>query len=142
MGTTGWIIVVVVVLVAVALAAWLVTQQRKKKQHQHAEHLREEAQAHASEIPEAQVRAQETAAQAERARVEAERAQQQAREAEVAATQQQAVTEDKLRTADAVDPRVDTSSMDYTPGDDTGASTDRADGSARHRADGGETPRS
>ena len=130
MGTTGWIIVVVVVLVAVALAAWLVTQQRKKKQHQHAEHLREEAHAHASEIPEAQVRAQETAAQAERARIEAERA------------QQQAVTEDKLRTDDAVDPRVDTSSTDYTPGDDTGASTDLADGAARHRADGGETPRS
>ena len=141
MGTTGWIIVVVVVLVAVALAAWLVTQQRKKKQHQHAEHLREEAHTHASEIPEAQVRAQETAAQAERARLEAERAQQEAREAEVAATQQQAVTEDKMRTADAVDPRVDTSSTDYTPDPSTDAGTDPADGSARHRGDAGETPR-
>jgi len=141
MGTTGWIIVVVIVLVAVALAAWLVTQQRHKKQHEHAEHLREEAHAHASEIPEAQVRAQETAAEAERARLEAERAQQQAREAEVAATQQQAVTEDKLRTADAVDPRVDTSSTDYAPEHGTGTTTDPADGSARHRGDAGETPR-
>ena len=117
METTEWIIIIlVVVLVLAALAAWLMAQQRKKKQHEHAEHLRHEAQEHAAEIPETQVRAKEAEAQAERARLEAERAEQQARDAQVAATQQQAVHEDRLRTADQVDPRVDTSSDDYAPG--------------------------
>lgn len=116
MGTTEWIIVLVVVLVVAALVAWLVTQQRKKKQHEHAEHLRHEAQQHATEIPETQVRAKEAEAQAERARLEAERAERQARDAQVAATQQQAVHEDRLRTADEVDPRVDTRSDEYRPG--------------------------
>ena len=117
MGTTEWIIIVlVVVLVLAALAAWLMAQQRKKKQHEHAEHLRHEAQEHAAEIPETQVRAKEAEAQAERARLEAERAEKQARDAQVAATQQQAVHEDRLRTADQVDPHVDTSTDDYAPG--------------------------
>ena len=61
------------------------------------------------------MRAKEAEAQAERARLEAERAEQQAREAQVAATQQQAVHEDRLRTADQVDPHVDTTSDDYAP---------------------------
>lgn len=117
MGTTEWIIIIlVVVVVLAALAAWLMAQQRKKKQHEHAEHLRHEAQEHAAEIPETQVRAKEAEAQAERARLEAERAEKEARDAQVAATQQQAVHEDRLRTADQVDPRVDTSSDDYAPG--------------------------
>ena len=117
MGTTEWIIIIlVIVLVLAALAAWLMAQQRKKKQHEHAEHLRHEAQEHAAEIPETQVRAKEAEAQAERARLEAERAEKEARDAQVAATQQQAVHEDRLRTADQVDPRVDTSSDDYAPG--------------------------
>jgi uncharacterized protein HemX len=120
MGTTEWIIViVVVVLVLAALAAWLMAQQRKKKQHEQAEHLRLEAQEHAAQIPETQVRAKEAEAQAERARLEAERAEEQAREAQVAATQQQAVHEDRLRTADQVDPHVDTTSDDYAPGTTT-----------------------
>lgn len=116
MTTTTWIIILVVVLVVVALAAWLITQQRKKKQHEQAERLRHEAHQHATEIPEINVRAKEAEAEAERARLEAERAQERAREAQVAATQQQAVHEDRLRTADEVDPRVDTSSGDYSPG--------------------------
>ena len=114
MTTTTWIIILVVVLVVVALAAWLITQQRKKKQHEQAERLRHEAHQHATEIPETNVRAKEAEAEAERARLEAERAQERAREAQVAATQQQAVHEDRLRTADEVDPRVDTSSGDYS----------------------------
>jgi uncharacterized protein (DUF3084 family) len=112
MSTTAWIIVVVVVLVVAALVAWLVAQQRKRKHIAHAEQLREEANQHASEIPEAEVRAKEAEAQAERARLEAERAAEEARDAKVAASQQQAVHEDRLRTADQVDPRVDTSSGD------------------------------
>ena len=131
MDTTAWIIIVVVVLVAAALAAWLVTQQRKKKQHEHAEHLRHEAHEHAAEIPETNVRAKEAEADAERARLEAERAQERAREAQVAATQQQAVHEDRLRTADEVDPRVDTSSDDYAPG----TTTSTGPGTATHDPD-------
>jgi ABC-type nickel/cobalt efflux system permease component RcnA len=115
METSQWIIVAVVVLVLAALAAWLVTRQRTKKQQEHAEHLRQEAHEHATEIPETQVRAREAEAQAERARLEAERASREAQDAQVAATQQQAVHEDRLRTADEVDPRVDTASDDYTP---------------------------
>ena len=116
MSTTAWIIVVVAVLVVAALVAWLLTKQRTKKQHAHAEHLREEAHEHATQIPETQVRAKEAEAEAERARLEAERKAREARDAQVAATQQQAVHEDRLRTADEVDPRVDTSADDYTPG--------------------------
>ncbi len=117
MEATEWIIVAVVVLVLVALAAWFVMQQRKKKQQlEHAEQLRTEAQEHAREIPETQVRAKEAEAEAERARLDAERKAEEAREAQVAATQQQAVHEDRLRTADQIDPRVDTSSDDYAPG--------------------------
>jgi hypothetical protein len=116
MDTTAWIIVVVVVLVAAALVAWMLAEQRKRKRVAHAEELRQEAHQHASEIPESQVRAKEAEAQAERARLEAERAAQEARDAKVAATQQQAVHEDRLRTADQVDPRVDTASDDYAPG--------------------------
>ena len=116
MDTTTWIIVVVAVLVVAALVAWLITQQRRKKHQEQAERLRHEAHDHAAEIPETNVRAKEAEADAERARLEAERAQERAREARVAATQQQAVQEDRLRTADQVDPRVDTRSADYTPG--------------------------
>ncbi|HEY0642086.1 MAG TPA: hypothetical protein VGD39_01615 [Nocardioides sp.] len=116
MSTTAWIIVIVIVVVVAALVAFLAAQQRKKKQVEHAEELRQEAQEHASGIPESQVRAREAEVEAERARLEAERAEQQAREAQVASTQQQAVHEDRLRTADEVDPRVDTSADDYTPG--------------------------
>ena len=110
MSTTAWIILVVAVLVVAALVAWMATQQRKKKHVEHPEHLREEAREQATAIPEDQVRAREAEVKAERARLEAERAQQKAHDAQVAATQQQAVHEDRLRTADQVDPRVDTSS--------------------------------
>ena len=73
-------------------------------------------------IAKAQVQdnAKEAEAKAEVARLEAERAaRREAQEAQVAATQQEAVHEDRLRTADEVDPRVDTTSDDY----DTGTGT-------------------
>jgi predicted negative regulator of RcsB-dependent stress response len=119
MTTTAWIIIIVVVLIAAALVAWLMTQQRKNKQHEHAEHLRQEAHEHAAVIPQVQDNAKEAEAKAEVARLEAERAAREAQEAQVAATQQEAVHEDRLRTADEVDPRVDTTSDDY----DTGTGT-------------------
>ena len=109
MTTTAWIIVIVVVLVAAAVVAWLMSQQKKNKQHEHAEHLRQEAHEHAAAIPQVQDNAKEAEAKAEVARLEAERAAREAQEAKVAATQQEAVHEDRLRTADEVDPRVDTS---------------------------------
>ena len=133
METSQWIIIAVVVVVLVALAAWLVTRQRAKKQHEHAEHLRQEAHEHATQIPETQVRAKEAEAEAERARLDAERKAQEARDAQVAATQQQAVHEDRLRTADEVDPRVDTSADDYTPGP---AQTDHTHGHTDGHTDG------
>ena len=113
MTTTAWIIVIVVVLVAAAVIAWLMTQQRKNKQHAHAEHLRQEAHEHAAAIPQVQDNAKEAEAKAEVARLEAERAAREAHDAKVAATQQEAVHEDRLRTADEVDPRVDTRSDDH-----------------------------
>ncbi|CAM3507651.1 hypothetical protein [Nocardioides zeicaulis] len=116
MSTTAWIIVAVVIVLVIAVAAWAASRQRRRKQVEQAEELSHEAREHASGIPESQVRAKEAEAEAERARLEAERAQQRAQEAQVAATQQQAVHEDRLRTADQVDPRVDTSSEDYHPG--------------------------
>ena len=114
MTTTAWIIIIAVVLIAAAVIAWLMTQQRKNKQHEHAEHLRQEAHEHAAVIPQVQDNAKEAEAKAEVARLEAERAAREAEEAKVAATQQEAVHEDRLRTADEVDPRVDTTSDDYT----------------------------
>ena len=140
MEATEWIIVAVVAIVLVALIAWLVSRQRTKKQHERAEQLRREAHEHAAEVPETQVRAKEAEAEAERARLDAERKAQEARDAQVAATQQQAVHEDRLRTADQIDPRVDTSADDYAPGAahrDPGTILD-ADGS---RTDGREDPR-
>ncbi len=146
MTTTAGIIIVLVVLVVAAVVAWLVTQQRTNKQHEHAEHLRQEAHEHAAVIPQAQDNAKEAEAKAEVARLEAERAAREAHEAQVTATQQEAVHEDRLRTADDVDPRVDTSSDDYAPGaaatspdtvldsDDHRADTTRTDGT-------GDTPR-
>ena len=145
MDTTTWIIILVVVLVVAALVAWLVAQQRKKKQVEQAERLREEAHSHATDIPETQVRAKEAEAQAERARLDAERAEQQAREAQVAATQQQAVHEDRLRTADQVDPRVDTASDDYAPGahsSDPDTVLDADDADTRHTDGSGGVHRS
>ena len=114
MSTTAWIIVIVVVLAVAAAVAWAGDRRRRQQKVEHAEGLRHEAREHAAGIPEAEERARQ--AEVERARVEAERAQQRAQEAQVAATQQQAVHEDRLRTADEVDPRVDTSSEDYAPG--------------------------
>lgn len=109
MSTTAWIIVIVVVLAVAAAVAWAGDRRRRQQKVEHAEGLRHEAQEEARGIREAE-------AEAERARVEAERAQQRAQQAEVGVTQQQAAHEDRLRTADEVDPRVDTSSDDYTPG--------------------------
>lgn len=116
MSTTAWIIVIVVVLAVAAAVAWVGDRRRRQQKVEHAEGLRHEAREHAAGIPEAEERARQAEVEAERAQVEAERAQQRAQEAQVAATQHQAVHEDRLRTADEVDPRVDTSSEDYAPG--------------------------
>ncbi len=124
MTTTAWIIIIVVVLVAAAIAAWLMTQQKKNKQHEHAEHLRQEAHQHAAAIPQVQDNAKEAEAKAEVARLEAERAAREAQDAKVAATQQEAVHEDRLRTADEVDPHVDTSTdHGHDHHDDSGTGT-------------------
>jgi predicted negative regulator of RcsB-dependent stress response len=114
MTTTAWIIVIVVVLVAAAVVTWLMTQQKKNKQHEHAEHLRQEAHEHAAVIPQVQDDAKEAEAKAEVARLEAERAAREAEEARIAATQQEAVHEDRLRTADEIDPRVDSRADDHS----------------------------
>jgi len=128
MTTTAWIIIIVVVLVVAAVVAWLVTKQRENKQHEHAEHLRQEAHEHAAAIPQEQDNAREAEAKAEIARLEAERAAREANEAKIAATQQEAVHEDRLRTADQMDPRVDTRTDDHdstgTTDIETGRDTD------------------
>lgn len=131
-GTTELIVMIVIVLALIALAAWLMARRKKTQQHEHAEELRQEAHQHATEIPEAQVRAKEAEAQAERARLDAERAQQEADEAGVAATQQQAMHEDTLRTADHVDPHVDTGSDDYSPGSQVEQRDGGTDSTPRH----------
>ena len=117
-GTTEIVVIIAIALIVAALVAWLLKKQQEKKKHLHAESLRQEAHQHATEIPEAQVRAKEAEAQAERARLEAERAAQRAEEQRIAATQQQAVHEDRLRTADQIDPHVDTRADGYDQGTD------------------------
>jgi hypothetical protein len=135
MDTSEIIYLVVAILVLLAIAAAVLMMLRKKRRQQDIEHatrLRQEAEHHATDIPQTRAKAKEAEAQAEQARLEAERAEQRAMEADQAAAQTQAAHEDRLRTADRLDPHVDTKSEDYRP--DTGA-VDASGRSSSHRGD-------
>lgn len=133
--TTLIVALAVVALLLVAGLAWWATKRKKEHDHEqrvtHAGELRQEADKHAAVLPDAQIRAEERRLEAEKAQREAERAAERARAAETDLAQQEARVEDHVRTADALDPRVDHTSDDYRPETPT---TDPGD---THRPDAG-----
>jgi hypothetical protein len=116
MSTIGWIILIVVVVVVIAAAAVVVSNNRRTSaRRDQAAQLRNEATQTAAEVEAQRREAQEAAARAQVARAEAERAEQAARDAHQGVTVEEARVEDRLRTADRVDPDVDHRSEGYNP---------------------------
>jgi len=116
MGTIGWIILVVVILVVVGGAAYaLMGNRRTNAKREQAETIRSEASENAAAVEAQRREADEAAARAVVARAEAARAEQAAAEANQGVTVEEARVEDRLRTADRVDPDVDTRTEDYRP---------------------------
>ncbi len=117
MGTTGWIILIVVILVvAIGAAVALMGNRRTNAQREQAESLRREASENTAAVEASRREADEAAARAEVARAEAARAEQAATDAQQGVQVEEARVEDRLRTADQVDPDVDTRTDDYRPG--------------------------
>jgi biopolymer transport protein ExbB/TolQ len=127
--TVVWIVVAaVVVLLLLLLAGFLLKRgaaRRNQERLAHAEKLRGEAAAHASDVQSAAQRAEIADTQAARARAQAQQAEGAAAEARRDLAREQASQEDVVRKADELDPRVDTSADDYRPitGPDMKAST-------------------
>ena len=116
MGTVGWIILIVVIgAVAAAAAVALMGNRRTEAKREHATELREEAAQSAASVEASRREAEEAAARAEVARAEAARAEQDAAQAQQGVHVEEARVEDRVRTADDVDPDVDTRSEDYHP---------------------------
>lgn len=116
MGTTGWIILIIVVLVVVIGAAVaLMGNKRTAAKREEAQTIRSEATENAAAIEAQRRQADEAAARAEVARAEAARAEQAAAEARQGVDVEEARVEDRLRTADRVDPDVDHRAEDYRP---------------------------
>jgi len=114
--TIIWIIVIViVVLLALALLASIAGKKRKERDRLRAEELRTEATGKARSVQDSQLQAQEAEADAQRKRAEAERAAAQAADARQGSEVARAEHEDKIRTADRVDPDVDHKADDYEP---------------------------
>ncbi|MBF4769452.1 hypothetical protein ISU10_16915 [Nocardioides agariphilus] len=136
MNTAGWIILIVVVLVVAAAAAWaLMGNRRTQAQREHAEQLRNEAAEKTAAVEASRREAEEAAARAEVARAEAARAEQQAAQAQQGVTYEEARVEDHLRSADRVDPDVDTRADDYQPGEPTTTAPPAAGGTYADPAD-------
>jgi len=118
-----WLVVgVAVVLVLVTLAAMWMRRRNQAADRQAADRLRARADEHADLVTDAQTSAQERAAHAhrarvdaDRARVDAERAAEEATRAEENLAQQRSEYETNVRSADSLDPDVDTRSKDYAP---------------------------
>ena len=108
------IAVLVVVAVIVGAVIFLNKRNRAHKHHQ-AVAIREEAVAGTPGIRESELHAEEAEARAERARLQAERAEHEAAAARQGVDVEQAEYEDRIRTADRVDPAVDHSEPEYTP---------------------------
>jgi FtsZ-interacting cell division protein ZipA len=129
---------VVIVVAALALIGFIVASMRKRSQEDNrarATELREQAEAKAAVIPDAQARAQEAEAKAEQARLQAERAEQRAQEARAETAQREALHEDQIRAADRLDPDVDHKAKDYTPDTAAVSGTHAAERSEHETAD-------
>lgn len=129
---------VVIVVAALALIGFIVASMRKRSQQDNrarAAELREQAEAKAAVIPDAQARAQEAEAKAEQVRLQAERAEQRAQEARAETAQREALHEDQIRAADRLDPDVDHKAKDYTPDTAAVSGTHAAERSEHETAD-------
>lgn len=116
MDSTGWIILIVVILVVLAAIAYAVMNNRRTAaKREHATQLRDEAAQSTASVEASRREAQEAAARAEVARAEAARAEQQAAQAQQGVHVEEARVEDRVRTADAIDPDVDTRNEEYRP---------------------------
>lgn len=114
--TIIWIIVaVVVVLLLLGLFASIAGRKRKEWRREQAEGIRSEAAGKTGAVQDAQLKAQAAEADAQRRRAEAERAEASAAEARQGAEVERAEYEDKVRTADRLDPDVDHKASDYEP---------------------------
>jgi hypothetical protein len=89
--------------------------RRNQARREQATALREEAAESTAAVEASRRQAQEAAARAEVARAEAERAEQDAARAQQGVQYEEARIEDRVRTADQVDPDVDTRDDDYRP---------------------------
>ena len=150
MGTAGWIILIVVISWWLPpLPCALMGNRRTEAQREQATELREEAAQSAASVEASRREAEEAAARAEVARAEAARAEQDAAQAQQGVQVEEARVEDRVRTADHVDPDVDTRSEDYPPGahddgsrdrrrDDVRRPGDDTSGDRRHRLDSDE----
>lgn len=109
-----WIILAIVAALLILGLIFALMSSRKKKEQQleadraHAAELRQDTQAEQAQLRQAEL-------EAEQRRLEAEQAQLRQQEAERGLAQQQAVQEDRLRTADRIDPDVDHTADDYQP---------------------------
>jgi FtsZ-interacting cell division protein ZipA len=111
-----WLVVGVIVVLALFLlfATWMRRRNQTANKHA-AERLRARATEHAELLPDAQAQAREKAARADRARLEAERAEEEATRAKENLAWQQSEYETSIRSADKLDPDVNTRSKDYAP---------------------------
>ncbi len=110
------LVIAVVALLAVIVGAVIFLNKRNRAQkHHEAVAIREEAVAGTAGIRESELHAEEAEARAERARLQAERAEHEAAAARQGVDVEQAEYEDRIRTADRVDPAVDHSDPEYTP---------------------------
>lgn len=129
--TTTIIVIAVVVLLIVAVAAWLASRRSKTRRREQAAEVRAEAAAHTGTIHSSREELAVAESRADVARAEAERAEREAAEAQRELAMDQAVQEDRVRKADAIDPDVNHRSDDYEP------TLDRTDGyeqePGRHR---------
>ena len=89
--------------------------RRTEAKREQATELREEAAQSTASVEASRREAEEAAARAEVARAEAARAEQDAAQAQQGVQVEEARVEDRVRTADDVDPDVDTRSEDYHP---------------------------
>lgn len=118
MSTTEVIWTVAIVLVALIVIGLIVSSMRKKSladNHARAEQLRGTANTSAAGLLDAKARAEQAEVQAEHKRLEAQRAEEQAAIARTEVDQQQALQEDRIRSADRLDPEVDHRAKDYSP---------------------------
>jgi type II secretory pathway pseudopilin PulG len=116
MGILGWLILIVVIGALAAAAAYaLMSNRRTEAKREEAMGLREEAAQSTASVEASRREAEEAAARAEVARAEAARAEQDAAQAQQGVHVEEARVEDRVRTADQVDPDVDTRAEDYRP---------------------------